>query len=647
MKINLLIVALFFLTTISLYSQNPPDTLWTKTFGGNEVERGTCVQQTTDGGYIITGYTGSYGSGSLDVWLIKTDANGNETWNQTFGGYSSDIGSSVQQTIDGGYIIVGNTYSFGTGDTDIWLIKTNSNGSEMWNQTFGGVQSDYASTVLQTTDGGYIIAGSTDNFGSGDRDVWLIKTDNFGNETWNQTFGGTLSDAANSLVKTEDDGYIIAGSTESFGAGASDIWLIKTDINGNEIWNQTYGGTLADMACSVQLTADGGYILSGMTSSLGDEDGDAWLIKTDGNGNEIWNQAYGGNLTEYAQSILKTSDGGYLFAGYTYSFGAGASDVWVVKTDSNGNEIWNQTIGYELGDMAFSIQSTSDNGYVLTGHTASFGNPDDDIWLLKLNSEFYANFSAFPLSGYSPLNVDYLDESLGNITIWEWDFNNDGIIDSYVQNPIFTYNQPGIYSVALTISDGTNEDTIIKEDYIIVLEPIIADFIGAPLNGSNPLEVNFTDLSTGVPTTWLWDFDNDGFIDSNEQNPIYIYNNIGVYSVSLTVSDSNSEDTKIKENYITVNSVSGDNNLLPVTTRLFSNHPNPFNPITTISFEIKEGETGILTIFNLRGQLIESNEFNSGNHDYIWNADKHGSGLYFYQLKTESSIHTKKMLLLK
>jgi len=264
------------------------------------------------------------------------------------------------------------------------------------------------------------------------------------------------------------------------------------------------------------------------------------------------------------------------------------------------------------------------------------------------NADFNSNIN----SGYVQLIVNFIDLStpgiLGNPIIeWNWDFNNDGTIDSEAQNPLFTYTEAGTYSVSLTVSDGTNEDTMIKEDYITVLEPIGADFEGNPLNGNTPLEVNFTDLSSGDPTSWLWDFDNDGLVDSNEQNPIYLYDDVGVYTVSLTVSDGNSEDTKIKENYITVNSVSGDNNLLPVTTRLFSNHPNPFNPITTISFEIKEGETGILTIFNLRGQLIESNEFNSGNHDYIWNADKHGSGLYFYQLKTESCVETKKMLLLK
>ncbi|MFC1512207.1 hypothetical protein ACFL5H_03320 [Candidatus Latescibacterota bacterium] len=377
-------------------AENAPELEWDKTFGGFEPDWASSVQQTFDGGYILAGYTKSFGAGSSDFWLIKTDSNGNMEWDKTFGGSELDWASSVQQTSDGGYILTGSTQSFGSGASDIWLIKTDQNGYLVWDETFGGPGYDFASSVQQTSDDGYIIAGWTYSYGAGYNDscdFWLIKTDSNGSHEWNKTIGGSKIDFASSVQQTFDGGYILAGSAQSFGAGSSDCWLVKTDPNGDKEWDKTFGGAEPDEASSVQQTFDGGYILAGYTKSFGAGYNDFWLIKTDPNGNKEWDKTFGRAGEEQAYSVQQTSDGGYIVAGWTYSIGAGFNDFWLIKTDQNGNKEWDNTFGGIRYDFASSVQQTSDGGYIIAGGTQSFGAGSSDYgagssdtWLIKTDS---------------------------------------------------------------------------------------------------------------------------------------------------------------------------------------------------------------------------------------------------------------------
>ena len=267
-----------------------------------------------------------------------------------------------------------------------------------------------------------------------------------------------------------------------------------------------------------------------------------------------------------------------------------------------------------------------------------------------------ADFSGDPLSGTIPLEVQFTDFSTGSITEWEWDFDNDGVIDSNEQNPLFFYEQIGNYDVALTITDGFDEDTEIKINYIAVSESLHADFEGSPINGEFPLEVQFTDISSGNIIGWMWDFENDGIIDSNEQNPLFIYEQIGNYDVALTITDGFDENTEIKLSYITVtDTTSVMNSFDLIHTKLFQNYPNPFNPTTTISFELNTETTGNpeLVIYNLKGQKIQQHPISNNQSSIIWDGtDESGklvtSGVYFYRLLLDGKpIASRRMLLMK
>jgi hypothetical protein len=281
-----LMLALLSVSLVAIFTEYAhAQVRFARTYGGTSYEHAYSVQQTSDGGYIVAGFTNSFGAGGWDAFLIKTDAYGNVQWTKTYGGWNQDEARSVQQTSDGGYIVAGYTHSFGAGAKDFFLIKTDAFGNVQWAKTYGGGSHDYAYSVQQTSDGGYIVAGETYSFGAGYYDIFLIKTDANGNIIWAKTYGGTGNDWAYSLQQISGGGYILAGLTNSFGAGGSDIFLINTDANGNIIWAKTYGGTGNDWAYSLQQISDGGYILAGLTNSFGAGDYDIFLIKTDANGN--------------------------------------------------------------------------------------------------------------------------------------------------------------------------------------------------------------------------------------------------------------------------------------------------------------------------------------------------------------------------
>ncbi len=310
------------------------ETLWTRMYGSDADDWSFKAIATADGGCAVVGY--SINSGRADVSLLKTDADGDSSWWRTYGGSSDDMGYAVDQCPDSGYILVGGTFSFGAGRPNIYVIRTNADGETLWTRTFGGASEEYGFSVAATADSGFIICGWTRSFGAGAGDIYLIKTDARGETLWTRTYGGAGNDYGHTVKQTRDGGYVVAGSTFSYGAGESDFYLFRTDARGDTVWTRTCGGAASDLGHAVDLAADGGFIVAGQTRSFGVGNYDAWLVRTDSGGDTLWTRTFGGDQDERAFSVAATADGGFAFGGWTGSAGAGGADAWLVKTDPAG-----------------------------------------------------------------------------------------------------------------------------------------------------------------------------------------------------------------------------------------------------------------------------------------------------------------------
>ena len=400
-KISLLMYALCFAFSLLIVWDTPCQAGWVKSYGGLELESAFAVEQTSDSGYIVAGQTLTFGPGESAAWLVKLDADGEIMWQKAYGGTGYDYAWSVQQTNDGGYIMLGGSETFGAGGTDIWLVKLEPDGDVVWQKTFGGTSNESVYWVQQTSDDGYIVLGDTYSFGAGDRDVWILKLNADGDVTWQKTYGGTGYDLPFSIQQTTPDGgYILAGGTSSFGAGSSDLWLVKLDADGKITWQKAYGGTGYDFANSVMQTTDGGYIVAGQTSSFGAGKDDVWVMKITNSGDVTWQKTYGGTESELAFSIQQTNpDGGYIMTGGTYSFGTGNNDLWLVKLDADGEVTWQKTYGGSGSEGAYLVRQTNDGSYVAAGRTNSFSSGSYDAWILKVDGNGSA--SPCPFEGIS------------------------------------------------------------------------------------------------------------------------------------------------------------------------------------------------------------------------------------------------------
>ncbi len=452
---------------------------WEKTYGNGGDDVAYSIQQTTDGGYVVIGLTFSFGAGEDDIYVIKLDELGNTLWGNTYGGFSYESGNSIQQISDG-YVVGGWTYSFGIGtpgNANAYIIKLDTNGNKIWEKTHGGNLGEYVFSIQQTTDGGFIAAGGTLSMGAGDQDFYVLKLDANGDKLWEKAYGGINEDFARSIQQTNDGGYIVAGETNSFGAGSTDFYVIKLDQNGNKVWEKTFGGSNRDVAFSIQQTGEGGYIVTGGTLSFGAGSTDSYVIKLDATGNKIWEKTFGGISEDGTNSIQQTTDGGYIVAGPTYSFGAGSYDAYIIKLDASGNKIWEKTHGRSGAERSNFIQQTSDGGYIVAGSSTSFGAGDEDFYVLKLDEDGDLNPDTVPpasitnLQATSPTQHTMLltwtatgdDGNTGTASLYDIRYSTQPLTDQTWENATQVTGEPSPKSSGSSENfeiSGLNPDTV-------------------------------------------------------------------------------------------------------------------------------------------------------------------------------------------
>jgi gliding motility-associated-like protein len=596
------LVLTFILSPFLLFSQTiAPGIDWQKCLGGTGEDAAQSTLQTIDGGYILAGSAASidgdviglHSPNASDFWIIKLDNDGTVAWKKCFGGGDAEVATSINQTTDEGYIIAGYTKST-DGDVtglhasafDFWVLKIDSIGTIQWKKCLGGTEEDQANKIIQTSEGGYLVVGnssSTDGDvtnNNGNIDFWVVKLNNLGIIQWEKSFGGTSWEVPYTAFQLSNGRYIVAGLTTSIdgdvvGNHGNDGWILNLDTNGTLIWQKCLGGSTTDIINDIQETLDGQIVLAGFSNSIDGDvlgnhgGGDAWIVKVDTVGNIIWQKCVGGTGGEVARSILQTVDGSFIVSGSTNSIDGdvignnGNQDAWIFKLDSLGSLIWQKCMGGTNEDWFYSLDKTSDGGYFIAGQTRSndgdvvgfHGGLGSDTWGVKLlpdsanlfpTTTFVSNVNTICSGAYASFsNQSNLDSA------WLWLFPGGNPASSNLQTPPQVYyNTPGTYSVTLISSNAFGSDTLTLTNYITV-DPSPTAQINTNLATCEGASINLTS-SGGTSYSWVGP---NGFT-SNLQNPTIANSsvaNTGTYSVvvSNSVGCSDTAATQITINTVT------------------------------------------------------------------------------------------------
>ncbi len=493
------ITCLFIFSASNLFAQGG---LYQKVIGGTGNEENAYCIHTEGGGFLIAGTTNSGGAGGRDIFVMRTDVDMNIVWSKTFGGPLDDVLFDRQPTqsmgqiatpiggaAGGGFFILGHTFSFGQGSSDLYLIRIDNNGNLLWSKTYGDALTERGISVKQLSNGDLLLLGDVETGLFGGKDIHIVRTDVNGNTLWNKRIGLSGHDQIFGTQITSDGGFIFAGATTSSGAGNFDAVLYKADASGNIQWSKTYGGTNNDSYQSIVELSGGGFVVTGYTQSFGAGTHDYILTRTDALGNILWTKTYGGGNTDIADHLIQTRDGGYAFVGPSMSFGAGDFDAMLIKTDANGNVQFAMAYGGVNAEIARSLDETDDDGFHICGFTQSFGAGGWDVYSIRTNA-----------AGQSGCNETSVNPAVTNASLTTQNFNPsvttggiEGIVSTQVGNISFQLQTLCASQVALL--DGVDSLPPVHPDSIVAYDRYGRGFslkqITPPSTQANPCVAGF------------------------------------------------------------------------------------------------------------------------------------------------------------
>jgi hypothetical protein len=702
-----------------------PDTLWTKTYGGFSSDGAYSVQETADSGFIIAGDTESFGAEGGDIYLLKTDAAGDTVWSKIYGGERYDGARSVIQTFpDSGYIIAGTSHSYGRRYSDVLLLKTDAAGDTLWMRTyFDGLSHQRGECVRQTRDGGYVVVGATGPDYGALTDAYVVRTDPNGDTLWVRQYGyleGGI-DHAYSVVEVASGGFAIVGEATVVGkAGAAEavigVYLVRIDSGGDLLWQRTYAALESNCGYSIDEAAEGGFIIAGTTTPSYPGLPDIYLIRTDANGDSVWTRTYGGSGYDFAYSVEQTADGNYILGGVASSWGAGGNDVFVMQVNDEGKALWARTFGGAGDDLSHQIQQTSDGGFIVAGSTKSYGRGYGDVYVLKL-----APTPADPVEPdlaigvlQNPYMTQYLDiylaasEELDSASV-EMKVDGDSIgihlldPDGHLWRADYKVEPPGgVLSIWCGASDLADNDTTVSAEFVVRRFPVMGGgtvwspdgrvclrggggamkhdvyavilpcsesvevsgspqlvlrqgfhmlapagskpagyYIGpaAALTGGAYVEFSYgaADMPPGVSADQLCINANgnqwiESYFDETRQTVGAVISDPGVFSLALGEPGAGK---------------ALDSFFLDISRGF----PNPFSESTVVRYEVRSSQRVKIEVYDVLGRSVArlyDNVVYPGNHEVVWDGRSQAggqasSGFYFIRVATERGSSSTKV----